>query len=413
MLVLTALACASALLLPSGPRSGGSFLPDYVMPSGQPNGGAGEMKGATSWALDGNHSPTQLTGRHVFEIVFHGIASTTTEDWGANPPTKNVTSVSLYVPEDVHLGVTGTTPSADQYQSNWYLIHPPREGGLVPIHIPTTTSFTLSGRSFFVLQRTDSADFVWQNGQWVGNGSSFSYLRLDFILDKLMCDSMGASIDTRKAHGQPNREGALPGDANAPAREVNFANWFWKGGLFAGNMPSNSGDQSGTARIQLRTTSPESEGDFLFATLALYYLGTPTDVTGQITLGAFVPTQQDQSLSLSESLLTWATRWSTVAPTSGTGTNWSVNPISKITFGTSQTALQYANWGLTPLSGDNPWSFKHVAIAIDDETGMNPDTVQAWRYFASRQYHADDPTTDKDWAPRIWVLTFDGSIPRP
>jgi hypothetical protein len=189
----------------------------------------------------------------------------------------------------------------------------PLQGDEVPIQL--SSSSALSGGSFKIVLK---AHRWWHipTTYFYSGGSSVTFYdykwqtdwyRLDVDIAKLTA-TIDAAVDARKMHGQPNADGALPGldklDGNAPARPINFGPWIYKGGLFAGNMPWTSGDQSSAARTQLVFNSGGS-GDLIFGTLAMLYMGTPAGVTGSIDLGAFLPSSGDTNISATETSMTW------------------------------------------------------------------------------------------------------------
>ena len=105
---------------------------------------------------------------------------------------------------------------------------------------------------------------------------------IGFDLSKLPCSDAG--IDTRRTFGSPNLAGKLPGDPNVPSAPANFGNYTYHGGLFLGNVPSSTGDHSGTARTQLYVQGSGS-GTFLAAGLSIMDMGTPPTYTGSTTVG--------------------------------------------------------------------------------------------------------------------------------
>jgi hypothetical protein len=406
------------LLLLGSAELAKSELPEYT-PSGQSGGGAGEIKSTDSWRLY-NSAADEENDQHVFEIVFTGLTSSSTQHQGAPMGYNDTVSKSLCVPSDVRFGKVGSnvptvvtmhdTPTSTAQM----LKYGPFGDGKVPVHLPTETNFVLNGRTFYVIKLTVTT--TWSEsppGNWT-QVTTYDHQRYDLNLEKLMCTSMGASIDTRKAHGQPNLEGELPGDANAEAANVNFANWIWKGGLFAGNIPITTGDQSGLSRMQFRSTTSDGSGTLLFAVMTLFYLGSPAGSTGNVTFGAYVPASSDSNLNQAESGLTWANRWNILPeppPQSPSNSDWSKHALKTIEFTSSSATQQYYNWGLksTASGAPVPWTHKSVCLAIDDETHINQTTFRAWRYFASRQYESDHPesSSNKDWAPRIWAVRQD------
>ena len=219
-------------------------------------------------------------------------------------------------------------------------------------------------------------------------------------MTKLLCTE--AAIDTRKAFGQPNTEGVLPGNPNAEATAVQFGAWYWRGGLFAGNALWTSGDQSGLARTQLYNDLPVN-APFARATLSLMDLGKSSKFPGNVTLGLYAPATSDSNLGSTESNVNWTTRWSTIAPrtTPGNPPDYSRDPISSITFADSYSGFAYCNWPLRVSSGTQP-SLTKLCLAMTDETVTN-----RWRYFGSREYQAlftNNEVPQIDSRPRLWVV---------
>lgn len=284
-----------------------------VIPTGQTGAGAGEIKSTTSWKINGSDKE-YLTCRHVFEIVLPGFTHTVVS---GTPPHENTIDVYLFVPSSLHVGgslsesaITVSSQPVTSGTSATVMVCGPTGDGKIPVHVPTTGTFVLPGGSgYYVVKCTKTVTWTNTPGGWVSS-TTYAYERLDFALDKLVCSSMGASIDTRKAYGNPNVAGEYPANSNAPPRNVNFKDWIFRGGLFAGVMPLLGSDRSGIARIQFRTTTTETSGSYLFSVLSLYYMGSPTDFNSDYTgfdadidLGVYVPDDEDENLSLGEQLL--------------------------------------------------------------------------------------------------------------
>lgn len=392
-------------------------LSDFaVVPSGQDDAGAGEIRATESYAIV-NNQVTLLEEQHVFEIVFTGM--THEEEPSAYEGHLDTIDRWMCVPQnpEIRFGKVGTAvPGIVQQRPSssgdpeFMMRYGPFQDGRVPVHVPALGGFELTARPFFVIQVTEEKVWVPDGqGGWQQQTTT-TQIRWDLALDKLMCAELGVSIDSRKAYGQPNSEGQIFADANAELREINFSNWIYRGGLFAGRMPDSHRDRSGTARMQFVTTGSETQGALIMAVLTLLYIGTPDEANGTVSLGSFIPDQQDANLGVDESELTWANRWMSIAPetyVSG-AKNWSLHPTRVLTFAGSPGG-QYYNWGLTPTGGTAPWTHKHICVAVDNETGL-ASGFTAWRYFASRWFVDNLPPeeTERDFAPRIWGVRRTG-----
>jgi hypothetical protein len=218
-------------------------------------------------------------------------------------------------------------------------------------------------------------------------------------LAKLSCGD--ASVDSRRVYGQPNREGQLPGDANAPLRPMNVGSWIYKGGLFAGNMPSFTNDQSGTARLQLYVPSGGA-GTLRLATLSLFDLGSPSTTNGA-NLGVYIPSSSDANLNVAEGSVTWDSRWQSVQPQASPPVNYdySIAPIS--TQNLTGAGGEYRNFYLyRPDSSPPTMAMSRLCVALTDE---NPNSGPSWRYFSSKEHQVDHSTFPlTDSAPRVWRL---------
>lgn len=72
-----------------------------------------------------------------------------------------------------------------------------------------------------------------------GSPTILGHQRIRFAVQKLMCEG-DASIDTRTGYGAENVAGAIVGNtdptANMNRRNLNYGNWTFRGGLFAGHI---------------------------------------------------------------------------------------------------------------------------------------------------------------------------------
>lgn len=219
-----------------------------------------------------------------------------------------------------------------------------------------------------------------------------------------------ASIDSRTCYGQPNLDGALIADANAEARNPSFAGWLFKGGLFAGNMPWQTGDQSGTARVNASFGMPPTQvpENLRMVAFTMFHTGMPASVAGPLQVGAF--------LSSSNPITPWTwdgSQWG-VAPrsTPTVPPDYSQDPISAVTLD-SQAVGEYANWSqtvLTPDSRTTPLSVLACTVfAVCDEGAFAGAGQAGWRYFSSPAYeaaHPDEPILN-DSRPRQWRVFAD------
>ncbi|RYG18288.1 hypothetical protein EON82_22815, partial [bacterium] len=86
-----------------------------------------------------------------------------------------------------------------------------------------------------------------------GSGSGFVFTKVVYQIEKYLCED--ASVDSRRTFGESNSQGELTPDPNAPATELNFGSWNYKGGLFVGQVYPQY-DRSGAAKVQLYPNLP-------------------------------------------------------------------------------------------------------------------------------------------------------------
>lgn len=233
------------------------------------------------------------------------------------------------------------------------------------------------------------------------------------------------AVDSRKGYGQPNREGQFPADPNAELRNINFGDWVFKGGMFVGNMPSSSGDRSGTSRFQLfdpLAFSPQDQVTIPRMTVAtVYQAGRAGNLNGGMTVGIFAPLSAGTA---NESDTTWANKWNIVPRASipgGGSFEQNKDPWRKFTIAHSDTA-NLLSVGMTKVH-DVPhqvngftvykttWStpvFPGLCYAMHDEQTLVDSNFTGWRYFADKEFvtvNADLlPTSFRDLAPRYWRM---------
>jgi hypothetical protein len=245
-----------------------------------------------------------------------------------------------------------------------------------------------------------------------------------------------AAVDSRKGYGQPNREGQFPADPNAELRNVNFGDWVFKGGMFIGNVPSSSGDRSGTSRFQLfdpLAFSPQDQYTIPRMTVAtVYQAGKTSAFSGAMTIGIFAPLT---TTSESESDTTWATKWNIVPrasiPSNGTYEQ-NKDPWRKFTIadgdqpGLLSVSMTKVFDAPHVVNGNTiyktTWStpvFPGLCYALHDEQTLVDSNFSAWRYFADKEFEVVNsdllPTSYRDLAPRYWRFfvteTFDYGNP--
>lgn len=209
-------------------------------------------------------------------------------------------------------------------------------------------------------------------------------------------DTPCVSIDSRDVYGQPNLDGELPGDPNADLRNVNFSGWSYKGGLFVGNAPSGSGDQSGTARIQAYVP-PATFTQALGSSVTFLALGRPSKFPSAAAYKAYVPSINDLNLNTLPATVTWKTGWSLSDATAvGTGDDLTGSFPSN----------EYSRCFFT---GDA----SRVLVALSSEATIVSQGGGCWQYFSSPGYEAQFPNTFpvNDSRPRTWTvdcLGYDG-----
>ncbi len=229
--------------------------------------------------------------------------------------------------------------------------------------------------------------------------SAANYYRFD--LSKLLCSD--ASIDTRRTFGSPNLAGKLPGDPNVTSAPANFGTYTYHGGLFVGNVPSGSGDHSGTARMQLYVGG-SSSGTYLASGLSVLDMGTPTNYTGASSVGVYAPKSTDANLATNEASVTWDSKWAISPRTSipqGQTVDYSQDAISSYTLSSTATVNTYLNFNLADTTGALvPLANQYLCLALTNEASP----PSAWRYFCSKE-RALDPNSvfpQNDGQPRVW-----------
>jgi hypothetical protein len=221
--------------------------------------------------------------------------------------------------------------------------------------------------------------------------------------------SSATAIDTRRTHGQPNLDGAEPGDPNAPLMEPRFYGWLYRGGMFVGNMPFLSGDQSGLARVQLHT--PDGPAPRL-AFLSLLDKGARSGVE-RPPVGLFIPRADDPNLNFPVEELTWSRGWKIHPRQSTQGEpEYDKDPLSVYILNPERD--EYANFPLNSKTAGGlhvnpipPRALTRQCLAIHGEDVAIAQNVVLWRYFAGPAYGTSIPGVtfpDTDSRPRVWAL---------
>jgi hypothetical protein len=245
--------------------------------------------------------------------------------------------------------------------------------------------------------------------------SKAHYQRCTLDLAKLVGGD--ASIDTRRTYGSPDVRGALPGDANAPLSTANFGAVDYKGGLFAGNMPSGTHDQSGTARVQLFLDAGGT-GTHLSSLLSVYpteYVAR-TGFASSFDIGVFSPPSVPTP-DKTESSVLWDSKWN-VEQRDSSG---NLLPIGRATLAFPRPADDYF---CIPIDGNRLFGGRVVLRLMDEPTDANGVTTKdsgtaGWFYLAGQEWqarHQTPPTgytgfyAPRDSRPRVWRLGLDARI---
>lgn len=168
-------------------------------------------------------------------------------------------------------------------------------------------------------------------------------------------------------------------------------------------MNLTSGDQSGTARIQLYANGTVSANSRL-AVLSMVPLGSPRNsISSQMTVKAFKPYVNDANLNISHETVTWAERWGLPQGYAPGVPGDQVELPNGI-----PNPLIYTNW-LTGISliGSDPiseLSVRKIGLFNIDESA--PSNGNFWCYFSSKEYEAQNPNSFplNDSRPRIWLV---------
>ena len=226
-------------------------------------------------------------------------------------------------------------------------------------------------------------------------------IRKQLVVESFL--STAKTIDTRLTFGQPNAVGEIAPDPNATEGFVNFVDWKFKGGLFAGNMTGKK-DKSGLSRTQFLTSGAPNAENVGAATLSVVDRGPLENVPTSGYLGIFAPLVSDANLTASFTGLTWASRWTSINP-NGTAENSAEKAIDSYLPHTTGVE-EYANLKLTywlPTSSyvATTHELKHQVLALDNE-----NTIPSWRYFLNVGFIA--PSTfgipSANFQPRLLTI---------
>jgi hypothetical protein len=249
----------------------------------------------------------------------------------------------------------------------------------------------------------------WNGSQWVLTLTTQNQLVV-YQIEKLQSQNC-AAIDARRCYGQPNLDGELPADPNAPPEAPSFPGWVYMGGLFVGNMPWATGDQSSTSRTQfdLAPSNSDNSSNLRASALTCYYTGSPSSANGGATIGLYLPGIGGAPL------YTWVNQWPvTPRATPSSPPNYADDPVDQLTF-TSTSTPGYCTWSLMQMATINnvltatfEGMCEYFVLCVANESGFVQSNGCAWQYFASPAYQALYPTTPLlgDSAPRVWNVYY-------
>ena len=346
---------------------------------------------------DSLDAPAERGGRTRYELFIVSPAETA--------DTMNLGSVPIALNGPLSAALTKEITPAEIVKCHLAAVGP-LAGDQVRVVVKTTkTKFDLLGYQdwFNPPNPPGSGFYPYANTYYLWKRTTTThYALVTFDIQKLLCED--TSIDSRRIHGVPNAEGQLPGaDPNAEHRNLNFNPWFFKGGLFIGKMNLTSGDQSGTARIQLYANGTVSANSRL-AVLSMVPLGSPRNsISSQMTVKAFKPDVNDANLNISYETVTWAERWGLPQGYAPGVPGDQVELPNGI-----PNPLIYTNW-LTGISliGSDPMSelsVRKIGLFNIDESA--PSNGNFWCYFSSKEFEAQNLNSFplNDSRPRIWLV---------
>lgn len=401
-----------------------------------------EYKTRTSYIYGTGSGQTQ-TGRHTFEMVFrYGLPSTTsggTESaileqtatavggGGGEEPGNTSWYETSYIISAIHVGESGEVPIAQMGMQAKSSTLPARETVNYPVSANTMSTAAVPALTMNIADGEEvSIDYIGDSSQSLPVNSfinvmvrkvvkyhyydtvalvwktqiTITYQRVKYGLAKRGA-VYAASIDSRTCYGQPNLDGQYMADPNSDPRNVSFAGWVYKGGLFAGNMPWSTGDQSGLARIQLFFGEYLPDPLVRLSTLTCYYMGCPSTASNEVGIGAYL----GQSAT---GPYYWSTKWAvTPRTTPFDPPDYTQDPFQVVNFTSSSTAQEYCNWSITRITSTSRTCYgatnNGFVLAMD---GENSTYGPYWRYFASPAYQALFSSVQylNDCAPRIWNI---------
>lgn len=301
----------------------------------------------------------------------------------------------------------GTPPGGTS--SNWMRIHAPvREVGHVS---PLYLAYFTDDEGDSPLDGSLSETIVYRETAVDENSVEHTVVyHLTYgILKKMAVGD--CSIDTRKTFNASNEANVESwfADANTLLRNLNFDPYSFRGGLFAGHIPFERKDRSGTARFQLwfndfdlsAYSELEDPPALQFATATVWDNGTiPGASSTEEWDDAFDLAYYFGSDGTTEGDTTWATRWNTSLPGSPPNDLFSA-PVPAW----SEANQEYVNLRLTQAEPSGATThaslLKWIYARCELEEEFKSEHTMRWRYFLSKEAAGED-TADK--APRCWGI---------
>lgn len=240
----------------------------------------------------------------------------------------------------------------------------------------------------------ESVTQIFRNGQWETTIYFQTLPQIEtYNIVRLNADAV--SVGSRLSYGQPNLEGALPGDANADLRNPSFLNWDYKGGLFIGNVPLSSGDLSGRSRIQAYIPNIPTFTEPIWSAFTVVYLGVGGSFTNIPTYTLSVPSATDPNLNLLINQAVWSNAWNL----------GNAAPRSDLTLDSSIPPGEYACF-------QNPGLSPRMILHLKNEAADVTSGIAYWRYFANVPYaQRSGLITVSDAQPRVWVVDRTSRVP--
>lgn len=232
-----------------------------------------------------------------------------------------------------------------------------------------------------------------------------------------------ASIDTRRSYLEPNKCAMSEPDANDPMSYLNFGDWTYNGGLFAGQVLSP--DRSGIGRSQFQFQEITSTSFPGLRASCLSLLRMPVLPPGRLPtyLGVYMIRRDDEPTEgfPDEMEQTWENR----LPIAPNGEEWDGSPPVPPNTWASLMLNQYAIDQQTHVwdEEEDPevdYLCFQIKSALRSEVAtehflnrlvvayplsIEGPTIPAWRSFASKEYQAQGHAFPyNDAAPRIWIV---------